>query len=84
MQELLLHLIRPIVAHPDDISVQEVDGEATVLLELTVNSNDYERVEGGNGKTLRAIRNVLSAAAGKKKATVDLIDNRSQDVEQEE
>jgi predicted RNA-binding protein YlqC (UPF0109 family) len=31
-------------------------------------------VDGDKGRTLRAIRNVLSAAAGSRKATFDLVD----------
>lgn len=74
MQDLVLHLVKPIVANPDDVKVQVVEGEATVMLELTVNESDRELVTGENGRTIRAIRNVLSAAAGRKKATLDLVD----------
>jgi predicted RNA-binding protein YlqC (UPF0109 family) len=74
MEDLVRHLVSPLVAHPDDISIQTVEGEATVMLELVVNADDHDRVEGEDGRTLRAIRTVLSAAAGKRKATLDLVE----------
>jgi predicted RNA-binding protein YlqC (UPF0109 family) len=77
MQDLVFHLVRPIVSHPDDVKVQVVEGEATVMLELSVHPEDRERVQGDNGRTLRSIRNVLSAAAGRRKATLDLVDEHA-------
>ena len=73
MEDLLLHVVRPVVTHPDDVSVQLVDGEAASVLELSVNVDDVERIRGRDGRTLRAIRNIMSAAAGKKKVSVDLV-----------
>ena len=74
MQDLVFHLVRPIVKHPDDVKVQIVEGEATVMLEMSVNPEDAERVQGEGGRTLRAVRNILSAAAGRRKATLDVVD----------
>ena len=75
MEAIVRHLVVPIVKHPDDVTVQIVEeGEATVMMELRVNPEDVERVQGAGGRTLRAIRNVLSAAAGHKKATLDLVE----------
>lgn len=74
MEDLVHHLVDPIVANPDDVSVQTVEGKSVVMLELVVHEDDRARVEGEDGRTLRAIRTVLSAAAGKKKASLDLVD----------
>lgn len=77
MRDLVYHLVRPIVAHPDELKVNVVEGEAAVILEMAVHPEDRDRVTGENGRTLRAIRNVLSAAAGKRKATLDLVDENA-------
>ena len=77
MQDLVFHLVKPLVSHPDDVKVQLVEGEATVMLEMSVHADDRERVLGENGRTLRSIRNVLSAAAGRRKATLDLVDEHA-------
>jgi predicted RNA-binding protein YlqC (UPF0109 family) len=74
MRDLVFHLVRPLVTHPEDLQVQIVEGEATVMLEMSVHPDDQERIEGENGRTMRAIRNILSAAAGRRKATLDLVD----------
>ncbi len=77
MQDLVFHLVKPIVANPEEVQVQVVEAEATVMLELSVNPADRERVQGENGRTLRSIRNILSAAAGRRKATLDLVDEHA-------
>jgi len=74
MESLVRHLVEPIVAKPDEVSIQTVDGESVVMLELVVDPDDKDRLEGDKGRTLRAIRNILSAAAGRRKATLDLVD----------
>jgi predicted RNA-binding protein YlqC (UPF0109 family) len=74
MEALVRHLVLPIVKHPGEVSIRVVEGEAVITLELTVHPDDREAVDGERGRTLRSIRNILSAAAGSKKATLDLMD----------
>jgi predicted RNA-binding protein YlqC (UPF0109 family) len=74
MEALVRHLVESIVSHPGDVQVQTVEGEAVVMLELVVHPDDKAAVEGDRGRTLRAIRNLLSAAAGSRKATLELVD----------
>jgi predicted RNA-binding protein YlqC (UPF0109 family) len=74
MESLVRHLVEPIVRHKDAVNLKTVEGEAVVMMELVVHPDDKDRVDGDKGRTLRAIRNVLSAAAGSRKATFDLVD----------
>lgn len=74
MEALVRHLVEPIVAHKDAVSLQVVEGEAVLMMELVVHPDDKAVVDGDKGRTLRAIRNVISAAAGSRKATLDLVD----------
>lgn len=74
MIELAQHLLKPVVAHPDDISIQVVEGEASVILEAIVHPDDRTTLEDDGGRTLRSIRNILSAAAGRRRATLDLVE----------
>jgi hypothetical protein len=46
-----------------------------VLLELSVDPSDLDRVLGPDGETLRAIRTVLSASAGRRKAVLELLES---------
>jgi uncharacterized protein len=83
MESLIRHLVEPIVAHPDDVSIQSVEGESVVMLELVVHPDDAEMLEADRGKALRSIRNILSAAAGRRKASLDLVDEFSDDLGEE-
>jgi predicted RNA-binding protein YlqC (UPF0109 family) len=74
MEPLVRHLVESIVGNPGDVQVQTVEGEAVVMLELMVHPDDRAAVEGDRGRTLRAIRNLLSAAAGSRKATLELVE----------
>ncbi len=73
MEALLRHLVEPIVSQSDAVQVRAVEGDSVTMLELIVHDDDRDHVRGPEGKTLRAIRTVLSAAAGRRKATVDLV-----------
>jgi len=84
MEALVRHLVEPIVAHPDDVSVREVDGDAVTLFELVVHPADRELLEGDRGKTLRSLRNILSAAAGRRKASLDLVEEHEPAGDEEE
>ncbi|HHO53349.1 MAG TPA: KH domain-containing protein [Deltaproteobacteria bacterium] len=74
MEDLVRHLVEPIVDEPDAVSIQTIERESVIILELVVDPDDKEELEGDKGRTLRAIRNILSAAAGRRKATLDLVD----------
>ena len=65
IKELTELIARALVDHPDDVAVNEVDGEATTVLELRVAQQDLGKVIGKQGRTARAIRTILSAAGMK-------------------
>ena len=71
MEGLVEHLVKPLVSNPDAVSVNAIDGESVTVLELSVDAADRAIVE--DEATMRAVRNVVSAAAGSKKATVELV-----------
>lgn len=65
MKELVEHIVTALVDHPNDVRVTEVDGEKTVIFELRCHPDDVGKVIGKNGKTIGAIRTLLSTAAAK-------------------
>lgn len=85
MTQLVEYLVKGLVSKPDAIRVHAVEGEASVLLELSVDPADLDQVKGPDGETLRSIRTLLSASAGKRKAVLELLepsdaaDDRSDD-----
>jgi len=80
----LVHfLTRGLVSQPDAIRVNELAGEASILLELTVAPQDRDAILGPEGDTLRALRTVLSAASGQRKAVLELIQPHSSSNDEE-
>ncbi len=65
MKELLELIAKALVDNPDKVSVSEVGGEQTTILELRVAPEDLGKVIGKQGRTARAIRTILSAAGMK-------------------
>ena len=58
---LVEQLARMLVDAPDQVSVNQVDGETTVF-ELTVAPNDVGKVIGRSGRVARALRALVNAA----------------------
>ena len=63
MKELLEYLVRELVDEPDEVQVEEVENDRGVLLTLRVAKDDMSKVIGRGGRTARAIRVVMKAAA---------------------
>jgi len=76
LKELIVYIARSLVDYPESVSVHEVMGDKTVILELTVNENDLGKVIGRRGKTAKSMRTVLNAAATKlhKRAVLEIIE----------
>jgi len=75
MKELLEHIAKALVDNPDAVSVNEVEGEKSVILELSVADEDMGKVIGKQGRIAKAIRTVMKAAAIKdnKRVIVEIL-----------
>jgi predicted RNA-binding protein YlqC (UPF0109 family) len=65
MKELVEIMAKALVDKPEDVSVNEIDGERTTVYELRVAATDLGKVIGKEGKTARAMRTILSASGTK-------------------
>jgi hypothetical protein len=71
MKDLIKYIAQALVDNPEQVSVEEVEGNQTSVLELKVAKEDLGKVIGKQGRTARAMRTILSAASAKvKKRTV--------------
>jgi len=71
MKELIKYIAQALVDNPEQVSVAEVEGNQTSVLELKVAKEDLGKVIGKQGRTARAMRTILGAASAKvKKRTV--------------
>ena len=65
MKDLITAIIKALVDQPEQVSVYELGGRTTTVLEVRVAKTDIGKVIGKQGKTAKAIRIILSAASGK-------------------
>lgn len=63
MKELLEVIAKNLVDHPELVTVTEVQGERSLILELKVAADDMGKVIGKQGRIAKAIRTVVKAAA---------------------
>ncbi|MEK7286145.1 MAG: KH domain-containing protein [Nitrospirota bacterium] len=65
MKDLIEYIAKSLVDRPEEVSVQETEGEKTTIIELRVAKEDLGKVIGKMGKTARSMRTILNAAATK-------------------
>lgn len=75
MKEVLELIAKSLVDDVDAVSVTEVEGEQSVILELRVAEGDMGKVIGKQGRIAKAIRTVVKAAASRedKRVVVEII-----------
>jgi hypothetical protein len=73
LEEVLEHLVRGIVEHPDDVRVRERSQRNGKVIEVRVHPDDLGKVIGRSGRTATALRTVLSALGGRS-VRIDLVD----------
>ncbi len=65
LKALIDYVSRALVDDPEQVDVQAVEGERTTVYELRVADGDLGKVIGKHGRTIRAIRTLLTASATK-------------------
>ena len=65
MKDLIKEIVEALVDQPELVSISEIEGENTNVLELKVAKSDMGKVIGKQGRNAQAIRTIMSAAAGK-------------------
>lgn len=76
LKELVTVMAKALVDVPDKVEVYETAGEQTTVIELRVAKEDLGKVIGKEGKTAKAMRSILGAAATKlrKRAILEIVD----------
>ena len=72
MKELIERIAKALVDQPDLVSVTEIGGMHTSILELRVDKADIGKVIGKKGRTAIALRTILGAVSAKHKKRVVL------------
>ena len=76
LKGLIEFIAKSLVDHPEQVALNEIEGEKTTILELSVSNNDLGKIIGRRGRTAKAMRTVLTAAATKlnKRAVLEIIE----------
>ena len=70
MRELVEGIARALVDHPEEVNVNVVEGEKSIILELRVAPSDMGKVIGKQGRIAKSIRTIVKAASTKEKKRV--------------
>jgi predicted RNA-binding protein YlqC (UPF0109 family) len=76
MKELIEYIVKALVDTPDKVQVNEIAGEKSIIYELRVGEGDLGKVIGKEGRTAKAIRTIVTAAAMKqgKRTVIEIIE----------
>ncbi len=76
MKDLIEYVAKSLVDHPESVSINEIAGSQTNVIELKVAKEDVGKVIGRSGRTADAIRTILNCGAAKinKRYILNIID----------
>ncbi|TML33267.1 MAG: KH domain-containing protein [Actinobacteria bacterium] len=71
-KEIVEYLARRLVDEPDEVSVEEIEREGAIVLQLHVAKDDVGKVIGRQGRIARALRTIVRASAARREQRVML------------
>jgi predicted RNA-binding protein YlqC (UPF0109 family) len=71
-KEIVEYLARRLVDEPDEVSVEEIERDGAVVLQLHVAKDDVGKVIGRQGRIARALRTIVRASAARREQRVML------------
>ena len=76
MKEILETIANNLVNDKDAVSINQIDGQQSVIFEVKVAENDMGKIIGKQGTIAKSIRTIMKAVAAKenKRVTVEFID----------
>ncbi len=77
MKEIVKAIAKALVDEPDAVTVTEINGAHTPILELKVSKSDVGKVIGKQGQTATALRTILSFVSTKlkKRVILEIVDD---------
>ena len=73
LEEALEHMVKGIVDHPEDVTVDLLSNRRGKTLEVRVHRDDLGKVIGRGGRTAKALRTVMTGVGGRG-LRVDVVD----------
>jgi predicted RNA-binding protein YlqC (UPF0109 family) len=76
LEDLIIFVAKNLVDEPDQVAVEAIEGDRSIIYELSVAPGDLGKVIGKEGRTARAMRTLLAATGAKlqKRAVLDIVE----------
>lgn len=76
LKDLVEFMAKSLVDRPEDVTVNEIIGEHTTVIELRVAKEDLGKVIGKQGRTAKSMRSILNAASTKidKRSVLEILE----------
>ena len=76
MKEILETIINTLVSNKDAVSINQIDGEQSIIFEVKVAEEDMGKIIGKQGAIAKSIRTIMKAVASKenKRVTIEFLD----------
>jgi uncharacterized protein len=65
MKEFIEYIVKNLVDNPDHVDIKCYEGDAGVIVEVRVNSDDVGKVVGRKGLTIKALRTIAITACAR-------------------
>lgn len=79
MHELVTLIVRALVDKPEQVAVNEVEGERSIIFEVRVAEDDLGKVIGKGGRIANALRTLVRAAGAKHRKSIWVDINKTAD-----
>jgi uncharacterized protein len=76
LEHFVDYVVRALVDNPQEVSISSEAGDRADVIKISCRKEDISRIIGKKGRTIMAIRSLVSGAAGrmKKKVSVEVVD----------
>ncbi len=70
MRELVTMIVKALVDEPEQVSVNQIEGERSIIFEVRVAAEDLGKVIGKNGRIANALRTLVRAAGSRERKSI--------------
>ena len=76
MKDVLETIIKSLASNKEEISINQIDGEQSIIFEVRVADDDMGKVIGKQGAIAKSIRTIMKALAARegKRVSIEFLD----------
>jgi predicted RNA-binding protein YlqC (UPF0109 family) len=69
----LEHLLKPILSYPDAMTLNVIQGNATIIVELAVHGDDHAYLSDEENQILQSLKQLLAVTRFERKVVIELL-----------